>query len=66
VHVEVEGTRLWFDGDGSALVPDGPRMRERPTVVLLHGGPGSFDHSYLKPDRYWPLFTEFVTTTRSR
>jgi pimeloyl-ACP methyl ester carboxylesterase len=25
-------------------------MRERPTVVLLHGGPGSFDHSYLKPD----------------
>jgi proline iminopeptidase len=25
-------------------------MRERPTVVLLHGGPGSFDHSYFKPD----------------
>jgi pimeloyl-ACP methyl ester carboxylesterase len=50
VHVEVKGTRLWFDVDGPALVPDGPRMRERPTVVLLHGGPGSFDHSYFKPD----------------
>lgn len=50
MHVDVNGTRLWFDVDGPALVPDGPEMRERPTVVLLHGGPGSFDHSYLKPD----------------
>jgi pimeloyl-ACP methyl ester carboxylesterase len=50
MHVEVNGTRLWFDVDGPALVPDGPAMRERPTVVLLHGGPGSFDHSYFKPD----------------
>jgi pimeloyl-ACP methyl ester carboxylesterase len=50
MHVEVNGTRLWFDVDGPALVPDGPEMRERPTVVLLHGGPGSFDHSYFKPD----------------
>jgi pimeloyl-ACP methyl ester carboxylesterase len=50
VHVEVKGSRLWFDVDGAALVPDGPALRERPTVVLLHGGPGSFDHSYFKPD----------------
>jgi proline iminopeptidase len=50
MHVEVNGTRLWFDIEGPALVPDGPAMRERPTVVLLHGGPGSFDHSYFKPD----------------
>jgi proline iminopeptidase len=50
MHVEVKGTRLWFDVEGPALVPDGPRMCERPTVVLLHGGPGSFDHSYFKPD----------------
>jgi pimeloyl-ACP methyl ester carboxylesterase len=50
MHIEVSGTRLWFDVDGPALVPDGPAMRERPTVVLLHGGPGSFDHSYLKPE----------------
>jgi pimeloyl-ACP methyl ester carboxylesterase len=50
VHVEVNGTRLWFDVEGSAFVPDGPELLERPTVVLLHGGPGSFDHSYFKPD----------------
>jgi proline iminopeptidase len=49
MHVEVNGTRLWFDVDGPALVSDGPRMRERPTVVLVHGGPGSYDHSYFKP-----------------
>ena len=40
---------LWFDVDGPALVPDGPQMRERPTVVLVHGGPASYDHSYFKP-----------------
>jgi pimeloyl-ACP methyl ester carboxylesterase len=50
MHVEVNGTRLWFDVDGPALVPDGSEMGERPTVVLLHGGPGSYDHSYFKPD----------------
>ena len=50
MHADVNGTRLWFDVDGPALVPEGSSMRERPTMVLLHGGPGSYDHSYLKPD----------------
>ena len=50
MQVEVNGTRLWFDVDGPALVPDGAAMRERPTIVLLHGGPGGYDHSYFKPD----------------
>ncbi len=50
MNVDVNGTRLWFDVDGAGLVPDGPAMRERPTVVLLHGGPGSFDHTYFKPE----------------
>lgn len=45
----MNGTRLWFDVDGPALVPDGPVMRERPTLLVVHGGPGSYDHSYLKP-----------------
>ena len=49
MHIEVNGTRLWFDVDGPALVPGGPRMLERPTVILVHGGPGSYDHSYFKP-----------------
>jgi pimeloyl-ACP methyl ester carboxylesterase len=50
MNVDVNGTRLWFDVDGAGLVPNGPAMRERPTVVLLHGGPGSFDHTYFKPE----------------
>jgi len=49
MQIEVNGTRLWFDVDGLALVPDGARMRERPTLVLVHGGPGGYDHSYFKP-----------------
>ena len=53
VHVDVNGTRLWFDVDGAALVPDGDAMRSRPTVVLLHGGPFSYDHSYFKPHLDW-------------
>ena len=48
MYITVNGARLFFDVDGAKLVPDGPRMRERPTVVLLHGGPGG-DHSTFKP-----------------
>jgi len=44
----VNGASLWFDIEGAGLVPDGAVMRERPTLVLLHGGPG-YDHSYFKP-----------------
>src|SRR4051812_23549983 len=50
MQVAVNGTRLWFDVEGPELLPDGPRMRGRPTVVLLHGGPGGYDHSYFKPE----------------
>ena len=48
MHVSVNGVRLFFDVEGAKLVPDGPAMRERPTLLLLHGGPG-FDHSIYKP-----------------
>ena len=48
MRVGVNGTRIWFDVEGAGLVPDGRRMRHRPTLVLLHGGPG-FDHSDFKP-----------------
>lgn len=49
MQVEANGTVLWFDVDGPSVVPSGRQMLERPTVVLLHGGPGSYDHSYFKP-----------------
>jgi pimeloyl-ACP methyl ester carboxylesterase len=50
MQVEVNGTRLWFDVDSPALIPDGREMRQRSTVVLVHGGPASYDHSYFKPE----------------
>ncbi len=48
MHVGVNGVRLFFDVEGAQFVPDGPVMREKPTLLLLHGGPG-FDHSLYKP-----------------
>ena len=48
MRVLVNGVRLFFDVEGAGLVPDGPAMREKPTLLLLHGGPG-FDHSIYKP-----------------
>ena len=44
----VNGAKLFFDVEGLSHVPDGPCMREKPTLLLLHGGPG-FDHSMYKP-----------------
>ena len=49
MHVNVNGTKLFFDVDGPKLVADGGSMHERPTAGLLHGGPG-FDHSNFKPE----------------
>ena len=49
MRVKVGDGKLFFDVDGAKLVPDGPRMRERPIVLVLHGGPG-MDHSVFKPD----------------
>ncbi|MEM9059477.1 MAG: alpha/beta hydrolase [Pseudomonadota bacterium] len=48
MYQKVNGVRLYFDVEGAALVPDGERMRARPTLILLHGGPGA-DHTLYKP-----------------
>ncbi|MEM7430159.1 MAG: alpha/beta fold hydrolase, partial [Pseudomonadota bacterium] len=48
MHVEVNGAKLYFDVEGPALAADGPQMQKRPTLILLHGGPGA-DHSIYKP-----------------
>ncbi|WFU16127.1 alpha/beta hydrolase [Bradyrhizobium sp. CB3481] len=40
--------RLFFDVEGPKLVPDGPVMREKPVLLMLHGGPGA-DHSIYRP-----------------
>src|SRR6266852_1265320 len=48
MHAFVNGGRLFLAVEGASPVPDGPAMREKPTLVLLHGGPG-LDHSIYKP-----------------
>lgn len=48
MYIHVNGTKLYFDVDGAGLVPDGPTMRAKPTLLLLHGGPGA-DHTIYKP-----------------
>jgi proline iminopeptidase len=53
MHILINGVKLFFDVEGAKLVPDGAVMREKPTLLLLHGGPG-FDHASFKP-LYAPL-----------
>jgi len=48
MQILVNGVRLFFDVEGAGLVPDDRTMLEKPTLVLLHGGPG-FDHTVYKP-----------------
>jgi pimeloyl-ACP methyl ester carboxylesterase len=47
VRLGVGDIRLYFDVDGAKLVPEAAWMVERPTVVMLHPGPG-FDHGLFK------------------
>ena len=48
MRVQVNDVKLFFDAEGSKLRPDGAVMKEAPTLLLVHGGPG-FDHSGYKP-----------------
>lgn len=57
MRVSIGDTRLFVDVEGLGLVPDGKTMRRRPTLILLHGGPG-FDHSSFKP--HWTQFTDIA------
>lgn len=47
------GVRLFFDVVGSGLDPTPDELVDKPTLLLLHGGPGS-DHSDFRPyfDRF--------------
>ena len=49
MRIEVNGVRLFVDVEGAGWVPDGPKLRQKPTLILLHGGPGA-DHSIYKPE----------------
>ena len=53
MFIAVNGARIFFDTVGSKFAVDGERMNERPSLIVMHGGPG-FDHSTLRPyfDRF--------------
>jgi proline iminopeptidase len=44
MRARIRDTEIYFDVEGMGLVPDGPRMREKPVMFVVHGGPGA-DHS---------------------
>jgi pimeloyl-ACP methyl ester carboxylesterase len=48
MRVQVGDFKAFFDVEGAKLRPDGAVMREVPTLLLLHGGPGG-DHASFKP-----------------
>jgi proline iminopeptidase len=48
MRITVNGTNLYFDVEGPELAVERRGLRARPTLVVLHGGPG-FDHGYLRP-----------------
>lgn len=48
MHIDVGGQLLFFDTVGAKLAPGADKMQERPTFIVLHGGPG-FDHTGLRP-----------------
>ena len=53
MYIDVGSARLFFDVVGESLNATSSDMAKRPTLILLHGGPG-YDHSTLRPyfDRY--------------
>ncbi|MGH6986951.1 MAG: alpha/beta fold hydrolase [Caulobacteraceae bacterium] len=57
MFVSVNGARLFFDVVGAKFAVEGERMVERPTLIVMHGGPG-FDHSLMRPwfDRFADAF----------
>lgn len=57
MFADVQGTRIFFDVDGEGLTPDGASMRQKPTIVMVHGGPGA-DHSVAKP--YFSQLTDIA------
>ncbi len=48
MRAKIRDTEIYFDVEGSGLVVDGPRMREKPVAFVIHGGPGA-DHTSYKP-----------------
>jgi len=48
MYAKIRDTKIYFDIEGLGLIPDGSKMKEKPTAFLIHGGPGA-DHTSYKP-----------------
>lgn len=49
MHISIEpGVQLFVDIEGPQFVIDGATLRQKPTLLLVHGGPG-FDHNGFRP-----------------
>lgn len=49
MKIQIEpGVHLFVDVEGPQWRVEGPTLRQLPTLILIHGGPG-FDHSSFKP-----------------
>jgi len=48
MRAKIRDTEIYFDVEGSGLVVDGHRIREKPVAFVIHGGPGA-DHTSYKP-----------------
>lgn len=57
MFIQLDTARIFIDTVGAQLEPGPDIMEERPTLLVLHGGPG-FDHSTLRPyfDRFSDMF----------
>ena len=55
MFIDLGSARIFFDVVGAGLAIDGERMTPRPTLIVMHGGPG-FDHSGLRP--YFDRFSD--------
>ena len=55
MRVLVNGVRLFFDVEGAGLRPEGGSMHQRPTLILLHGGPARITRFASRPSRHSPM-----------
>ncbi|HWA29899.1 MAG TPA: alpha/beta hydrolase, partial [Rhizomicrobium sp.] len=53
MYADLGTARIFFDTAGSQLAIAGEKMLEKPTLIVMHGGPG-FDQSSMRPyfDRF--------------
>ena len=57
MRLSVNNTTLFFDVAGSKFIKAEGELREKPTLILLHGGPGR-DHTLFKP--FFERFSDFA------